>query len=280
MQYILCHWIRKYGIKGVDQKLFYTLIDYAMYCLCLPLTTDDTNESLVAMSNSETTVLHQFKMYDNSNSNSPYLKSDCFISVCTNVWLRYGMNPIEFHFNIAFAKNDIYIGIISDDYRMPNDFHHHIGSDDESLSVSLRTGNVYRNMQKVACVARYDYSPVKKFMPYNSKFNVLEIKKKRTIAQLKHNIQQTVDDDGYGNKRRMKKLEYDFINDESLCAIRDVDVRMRIDCTSRTIALMVNKQVMHPIYFEFLGSVSPAVTLCHCLDQISLVKVMIDKSVQ
>lgn len=60
--------------------------------------------------------------------------------------------------------------------------------------------------------------------------------------------------------------------------MRNVTVKMRIDSASRTLSFMINDKVLDPLYFDFADSitVSPAFTLCHCMDQVTIKSVRYD----
>ena len=59
--------------------------------------------------------------------------------------------------------------------------------------------------------------------------------------------------------------------------MRNVRVRMRIDSASRTLSFMINDKVLDPLFFDFQTiAVSPAFTLCHCMDQVTITSVTYD----
>ena len=45
---------------------------------------------------------------------------------------------------------------------------------------------------------------------------------------------------------------------------------MRIDSMSRVLSFKINDEILEPLYFEFPGTVSPAFTLCNCMDQVTI----------
>lgn len=78
---------------------------------------------------------------------------------------------------MEFAKEDIFFGIVAEEFEPQCDFEHFIGYDRNSLSLSVRTGTAWHDGQEVGNVKRIEY-----------------LKMRSNKAQKTHNIQQTTED--------------------------------------------------------------------------------------
>lgn len=58
--------------------------------------------------------------------------------------------------------------------------------------------------------------------------------------------------------------------------LRNIRVSMRIDSMSRTLSFKINDEILDPLFFELSSHVSPAFTLCNCMDQVTILNVRYD----
>ena len=138
-------------------------------------------------------VIHQTKLYDLMNDSQPFISTECNITIScmlikvfsfgfkavlvsqfmyifcccfllcfffvflANVWCNERSNPTIFEFRLDYVKNDIFLGIITDQYKSTQSFTHHIGGDGESLGISLRECIAYFKGQSIKSLKRSDY---------------------------------------------------------------------------------------------------------------------------
>ena len=112
--------------------------------------------SQLTFHNDYRSVIHQTKLYDLTND-SPFISSQCFITICSNVWCSKLTNPMIYEFRLDYVKNDIFLGIVTDKYKTSQSFMHHIGSDNESIGISLRECIAYFNNESKKSLKRNDY---------------------------------------------------------------------------------------------------------------------------
>ena len=58
--------------------------------------------------------------------------------------------------------------------------------------------------------------------------------------------------------------------------LRNVRVSMRIDPNSGTVSFKINNEILDPLFHEIKGPISPAFTLCNCMDQVTILNVRDD----
>ena len=61
-------------------------------------------------------VIHQFKLHNwTQDGSSCTIKSDCYVTMSSNIWCRYNDNVVTIDYFMNYAKYDIFFGIVSAD---------------------------------------------------------------------------------------------------------------------------------------------------------------------
>merc|ERR1719242_1560334 len=251
---IVRHWLHRYRIPDDEDALLCVICNYASVANNIRLSAHGGEWQLF---NRGQSVLHQFKVV-NSIGNTPFVRSDAHLSVMTNIWCKSDHRPITIEYLIEYAKEDCFIGLVADDVEPNMTFEHFIGGDDRSLALSIRFGTAWHNGEELENTKRIEYLPTR-----------------QTLAQRAHNIQQTTEDVDQLGSPTDSVSESRFGGPPPL---RKVRVAMRIDSASRTLSFMINDKELDPLYFDFNSVyVSPAFTLCHCMDQVTITSVQYDE---
>ena len=257
---IIRYWLRVYGMTqfDTDDAVYTVLSNFASIANNIKQSRHKGN---VCWHNGDKSVLHQFKIC-NYNGTASYIKSDCYVTISSNIWCKYSDNPITIDYVVDFAKYDVYFGIICcNEYKRDMSYYHFIGSDPHSISISVRYGKAWLNSDDVGDMKRRPY--LKQELRANAQ--------KTNRAQKTFNIQQTTESN-------LSSPQSPNANElfSGPPPLRNVRVSMRIDSMSRTLSFKINDEILDPLYFEFPGYVSPAFTLCNCMDQVTVKSVKID----
>ena len=177
---ILRYWIRIYAITDDEEEILNS---------CCSMISIANNINLSAHSgqlsyhNNYRSVIHQFKLFNyTQDGEASAIKSDCYCTISSNIWCKHYDNPVTIDYIVNFAKYDIYFGIICcNEYKKDMSYYHFIGSDPNSISLSIRYGKAWFNSNEVSDIKRKEYL----------RQNIINQRNKLTAAQRIFNIQQT-----------------------------------------------------------------------------------------
>ncbi|ETO02422.1 hypothetical protein RFI_35014, partial [Reticulomyxa filosa] len=100
-----------------------------------------TNENRVTIHNHGTTIIHQCKMWSQDSDASFSVATNSFVTCAANVWIGRDSKPCTFEFTVQYAKYNVFIGVIAEGYRQPDNetesLSHHLGLDHSSVGISL-----------------------------------------------------------------------------------------------------------------------------------------------
>ncbi len=157
---IIKYWLRLYKIELNNDFIYeYTTIGNNIR--------QSEHSGDIKYCNKYKTVIHQFKLCNyNDDLQNAYIKSDCYVTISSNIWCKYNNNPLTIEYNIDFAKYDIYFGIIcTNAYEKDISYYHFVGSDTNSLSISVRYGKAWHDSNDVGEMKRDEY--LKETISYN-----------------------------------------------------------------------------------------------------------------
>ena len=272
---------------------------------------------LVSYNNAGSTVMHQSKIrkfaHSDSRSDHSISSFQCITCAC-NVWVSPGSSPYTFEFTFDYIKDDVFIGFISDDYlqdlsspSLSTNHAFHLGLNNTTLGISLRECVAYYDSKQIASLNPNRTLGRASALPIPASHQIAMASFENKSSNRTNTSSGTTNDSDNNDDDDIFSFEYEKNTHSGMHHIsrndphsyynlkvanasvhsknphilqrsyQNLSVKMRIDYVSRTISLCVNGQVLNPLYFEFKGKVTAAVTLCNCFDQITLEKVLIDR---
>ncbi|ETO34833.1 hypothetical protein RFI_02254, partial [Reticulomyxa filosa] len=193
-----------------------------------------------------------------------------------NVWIGRDSNPFTFEFMVEYAKHDIFIGVITEEYKQPNDLkNHHLGLDEQSVGISVRDRVAYFNGSMLTTLDSSQNST----KPLNS-FNYVQLFQNEQSRPIVRNIDISANPIIPTHAPSNNPVAfYNIKRSSTVTTSTDPQIYKKNQTKqeySKTLSVQVNDDLLEPLYFQFSSRVTAAITLCHCLDEVTLENVLMD----